>query len=221
MHVSESRSESHCRVGQTECSKFARPSLSKLLTLSGSATVWFDTVPVWGFEGGLQANGHKWRHPSHDCGRDDVPVPPPEGRHPMWEAEVESRISRKAPAVGSKHPCWCCHWLRKVKQKQAEGAVICCAVSNIYARDWVDMYGAGSSELSDSLAKQYGLPPERFKNGRPPGWGEGEIEISNGNIFSRVAPEHPHTKMPLGAGCRWEREALDNLGCTVMAFFMP
>ncbi|CAK9007367.1 unnamed protein product [Durusdinium trenchii] len=235
----------------------------------GSATVWFDTVPVWGFEGGLQANGHKWRHPSHDCGRDDVPVPPPEGRHPMWEAEVESRISRKAPAVGSKHPChlvgvpnsirifmdflfvlipsaesfsttkwsaalvwldthvnvvcqgWCCHWLRKVKQKQAEGAVICCAVSNIYARDWVDMYGAGSSELSDSLAKQYGLPPERFKNGRPPGWGEGEIEISNGNIFSRVAPEHPHTKMPLGAGCRWEREALDNLGCTVMAFFMP
>jgi len=105
MHVSESRSESHCRVGQTECSKFARPSLSKLLTLSGSATVWFDTVPVWGFEGGLQANGHKWRHPSHDCGRDDVPVPPPEGRHPMWEAEVESRISRKAPAVGSKHPC--------------------------------------------------------------------------------------------------------------------
>ena len=182
MHVSESRSESHCRVGQTECSKFARPSLSKLLTLSGSATVWFDTVPVWGFEGGLQANGHKWRHPSHDCGRDDVPVPPPEGRHPMWEAEVESRISRKAPAVGSKHPChlvgvpnsirifmdflfvlipsaesfsttkwsaalvwldthvnvvcqgWCCHWLRKVKQKQAEGAVICCAVSNIYAR---------------------------------------------------------------------------------------
>ena len=25
--------------------------------------------------------------------------------------------------------------------------------------DWVDMYGAGSSELSDSLAKQYGLPP--------------------------------------------------------------
>lgn len=137
--------------------------------------MWFDTVPVWGF----QANGGKWRHPPTDCGRNDVSVPPPEGRDPMWDSLVESRVSREAPAVGSKHPChlvgvpnsirifmdflfvlipsaesfsttkwsaalvwldthvvvcqgWCCRWLRKVKQKQAEGAVICCAVSNIY-----------------------------------------------------------------------------------------
>eukprot|EP00913_Durusdinium_trenchii_P022424 g21063.t1 len=123
-------------------------------TEGGSATVWFDAVPVWGFE----ANGAKWRHPSTDCGRDNVPVPPPEGRDPMWDSLVESRVSREAPAVGSKHPCWCCHWLRKVKQKQAEGAIICCAVSNIYNDDWVEDFGAGSSELSDSLAEQYGLP---------------------------------------------------------------
>ena len=63
--------------------------------------MWFDAVPVWGFE----ANGAKWRHPSTDRGRDNVPVPPPEGRDPMWDSLVESRVSREAPAVGSKHPC--------------------------------------------------------------------------------------------------------------------
>ena len=72
-------------------------------------------------------------------------------------------------------------------------------------------------------------PREWFRNGRPPNWGEGEIEIHGHDDddddgiqrFSRVAPVHPHTQLPLGEGCRWEREALDNLDCTVMAFFMP
>ena len=63
--------------------------------------MWFDTIPVFGFS----ADDGKWVHPSHDCGRDDVPVPPPEGRHPMWNSLVESRIERLQPEVGSKHPC--------------------------------------------------------------------------------------------------------------------
>ncbi|CAK9095725.1 Pentatricopeptide repeat-containing protein, partial [Durusdinium trenchii] len=188
-------------------------------TSGGSATVWFDKVHVWGF-----AAGH-WRHPSTDCGRDMVPVPPPEGRDPMWEAMVESRIERLTPEVGSQHPCWCCRWLRVVKEKIEAGAVICCVVSNIYDDSWVDDYGAGSSEVSDRVAEHYGLKRERFRNGRPAGWGEGSIEIYEGrgrtHKYSRVAPMHPHTKLPLGEGCRWEREALDNLDCTVMAFFMP
>ncbi|CAK9008703.1 Pentatricopeptide repeat-containing protein, partial [Durusdinium trenchii] len=194
-------------------------------TGGGSATVWFDTVPVWGF----QANGGKWRHPPTDCGRNDVSVPPPEGRDPMWDSLVESRVSREAPAVGSKHPCWCCHWLRAVRKKVDEGAIICCVVSNIYNAEWVKKYHAGSSEVSDAVADQYKLKREWFRNGRPPNWGEGEIEIHGHDDddddgiqrFSRVAPVHPHTQLPLGEGCRWEREALDNLDCTVMAFFMP
>eukprot|EP00913_Durusdinium_trenchii_P022423 g21062.t1 len=120
-------------------------------TSGGSATVWFDKVHVWGF-----AAGH-WRHPSTDCGRDMVPVPPPEGRDPMWEAMVESRIERLTPEVGSQHPCWCCRWLRVVKEKIEAGAVICCVVSNIYDDSWVDDYGAGSSEVSDRVAEHYGL----------------------------------------------------------------
>ena len=27
---------------------------------------------------------------------------------------------------------WCCHWLRAVRKKVDEGAIICCVVSNIY-----------------------------------------------------------------------------------------
>ena len=30
---------------------------------------------------------------------------------------------------------WCCEWLRLVQKKHSEGAVICCAVSNIYYPD--------------------------------------------------------------------------------------
>ncbi|CAK9088314.1 unnamed protein product [Durusdinium trenchii] len=186
-------------------------------TSGGTATVWFDEIPVFGFS----ANKGEWVHPSEDCGRDYVPVPLQENRHEMWNSMVESRNTRLWPPVGSKHPCWCCHWLRKVKQKHAEGAVICIAVSNIYNKDWVDKYGAGSSELSDEAADKFGLKREQFRNGRPAGWGTGKIQISNGMTFSRVAPVHPHTGLPLGEGCRWERQALDSLEFPVFVFFMP
>ena len=68
---------------------------------SGSATVWFDEVPVFGFS----ADDGKWVHPSEDCGRDNVPVPRKEGRHQMWNTPVESRSKRLRPEVGSQHPC--------------------------------------------------------------------------------------------------------------------
>ncbi|CAK8985930.1 unnamed protein product [Durusdinium trenchii] len=186
-------------------------------TKGGTATVWFDEMPVFS----SSANDGQWVHPSEECGRDDVPVPPPENRHEMWESMVESRTERLVPEVGSKHPCWCCHWLRKVKQKHAEGAVICIAASNIYDKDWVDEYGAGSSELSDEAAEKFGLKKEQFRNGRPAGWGTGKIQISNGMTFSRVAPVHPHTGRPLGEGCRWERQALDRQNFAVYAYFVP
>ncbi|CAK9010058.1 unnamed protein product [Durusdinium trenchii] len=180
----------------------------------GTATVWFDEMPVFGFS----ADNGEWVHPSEECGRDLVPVPPPEGRHPMWNCLVESRSKKVQAEVGSHHPCWCCHWLREVKRRREEGAVICCAVSNIYLPFWVDDYGAGSSELSDAAADKYGLKRESFRNGRPPGWGEGEINI-DGKRFSRVAPMHPDTLKPLGEGCRWERQALDGLNFPVYVFF--
>ena len=82
-------------------------------------------------------------------------------------------------------------------------------------------YGAGSSELSDASADQLRLPRETFKNGKPEGWGEGSIQVSNGRSFLREAKVHPRTKLPLGIGCRWERKALDGLEFPVYVFFMP
>ena len=173
----------------------------------------------------------RWMHPAKECGRDMVPVPPdsPE-RHQMWRSNVESRNEDSAPEVGSKHPCWCCHWIRKVRQRHRQGAVICCTVSNIFQADWVENYSAGSSELSDDRAKEFGLPEESFRNGRPEGWGQGEILIEGWDLsndrkfqrkFQRKAPVHSRTSLPLGSGCRWERHALDGMDFPVYVFFMP
>jgi len=115
---------------------------------------------------------------------------------------------------------WCCHWLREVTRQHDEGKVICCAVSNVYAPDWVKKYGAGSSELSDARAEDFNLAKETFRNGRPEGWGQGTIKIANVE-YDRQAPVHEWTKKPLGEGCRWERQTLDKLPFPVYAFFMP
>lgn len=53
----------------------------------------------------MQANKKKWIHPAHECGRHNQPVPPPEGRHQMWDAKIESRTGDEEPEVGSAHPC--------------------------------------------------------------------------------------------------------------------
>ncbi|CAE7673062.1 unnamed protein product [Symbiodinium microadriaticum] len=186
----------------------------------GAATVWFGDEPVFGFAN----DDGTWLHPSDECGRDEVPMPGAGCRHHMWNSVVESRSTKFAPTEGGKYKCWCCHWLREVKRQHAQGAVICCAVSNIFTPEWVSKYSAGSSELSDAQADKFGLQKERFKNcpdGLPPGWGEGEITISDGSKFARKAPIHERTKLPLGQGCRWERSVLDKLDFPVFAFFMP
>eukprot|EP00439_Symbiodinium_sp_Y106_P044816 s511_g5.t1 len=118
----------------------------------GSATVWFGDTLVWGF-----ATQDGWLHPPEECGRDNVPVPAVEGRHPMWSGQVESRSARELPEINSRHPCWCCRWLREVTKQHDEGKVICCAVSNVFMPSWVKMYGAGSSELSDARAEEFNL----------------------------------------------------------------
>jgi len=184
-----------------------------------TATVWFGDEPVFGHN----ANRGAWLHPSSECGRDDIPVPPAEGRHPKWCSTVDSRRASHDPIVGKRYKCWCCRWLREVQQHHAQGEVICCAVSNIFNSDWVELYGAGSSELSDADAEAHGLPKELFRNERPKGWGQGQIRISGGfgGDFDRKAPVHPRTKKPLGVGCRWERQALDGMDFPVYAFFMP
>eukprot|EP00439_Symbiodinium_sp_Y106_P058339 s4982_g8.t1 len=184
-----------------------------------TATVWFGDEPVFGHN----ANRGTWLHPSSECGRDDIPVPPAEGRHPKWCSTVDSRRASHDPIVGKRYKCWCCRWLREVQQHHAQGEVICCAVSNIFNSDWVELYGAGSSELSDADAEAHGLPKELFRNERPKGWGQGQIRISGGfgGDFDRKAPVHPRTKKPLGVGCRWERQALDGMDFPVYAFFMP
>ena len=52
-----------------------------------------------------QANKKQWIHPPHACGRHHQPVPPPEERHPMWDAKIASRSGDEEPKVGSRHPC--------------------------------------------------------------------------------------------------------------------
>ncbi|CAE7411371.1 ANK1 [Symbiodinium natans] len=181
-----------------------------------TATVWFDEDPVFGHS----ADDGRWSHPSSDCGRDMVPVPPMEGRDAKWRSTVDSRSASLEPEEGKPYPCWCCHWLREVRKHHQAGEVICCAVSNIYIPDWVDKYGAGSSELADADAEEQGLPKEVFKHGKPASWGEGTICIA-GETYQRRAPVHPRTGKPLGVGCRWERQALDGMDFPVYAFFMP
>ncbi|CAJ1361959.1 unnamed protein product [Effrenium voratum] len=185
---------------------------------TGAATVWFDEEPVFG----AFADNGGWLHPSDECGRDYKPAPPESpGRHPMWRSKVESCAADFIPEVGSKHPCWCCHWIRKVREHHAAGAVICCTVSNIFFPAWVREYGAGSSELSDQRADELKLPRECFKNGLPEGWGCGKITIAGAGTFEREAPIHPRTGLPLGQGCRWERQALDGMDFPVYVFFTP
>ncbi|CAE7168496.1 ANK1 [Symbiodinium microadriaticum] len=182
-----------------------------------TATVWFDEEPVFGH----CADAGAWVHPSIDCGRDEVPVPPPDSRDAKWFSTVDSRSISFEPKTGEIYKCWCCHWLREVRRHHAMGEVICCSVSNIFDKDWVDRYGAGSSELSDTDAEKHGLPKETFRNGRPEHWGEGKIDIARVDEFDRRAPVHPRTEKPLGVGCRWERQALDGMEFPVYAFFMP
>ncbi|CAE6927913.1 pum, partial [Symbiodinium sp. KB8] len=181
-----------------------------------TATVWFGDELVFG----NSADDGNWIHPSGDCGRDDVPVPIGDC-DAKWRSPVESRSARQEPDPGESYKCWCCHWIREVRKHHETGAIICCAVSNIYERGWVEEYSAGSSELSDADATALELPREVFRNGQPRGWGEGTIRISKGLSFHRKAPIHSDTRKPLGVGCRWERHVLDNLGFPVYAFFMP
>lgn len=42
-----------------------------------------------------------------------------------------------------------------------------------------------------------------------------------GGKFNREAPVDQRTRLPLGQGCRWERQALDSLEFPVFVFFMP
>jgi len=182
----------------------------------GISTVWFGEKLVWGHTADLG----DWVHPNHDCGRDQVPLPNFSEQDAKWRSMVESRSETCYPEVGRSYICWCCHWLRLVRERQQEGKVMCCTVSNIFKPEWVALYGAGSSEVSDATADELGLPRESFRNGKPDGWGESEILIA-GHAYERKAPIHPRTGLPLGSACRWERSMLDSFEFPVYAFFKP
>ncbi|CAE7480057.1 pum [Symbiodinium natans] len=175
-----------------------------------TATVWFGDELVFG----NTADDSSWTHPCSDCGRDSVPVPVKD-RDQKWRALVESRSARLVLPVdqrGAKAPSGRCrNLLRSLEHLRGSG-------SAVNSADWSDKYGAGSSELSDADADAL---KEAFRNGRPDCWGEGMIRISHGCAFRRKAPVHPDTQKPLGVGCRWERQVLDNLEIPVYAFFMP
>eukprot|EP00439_Symbiodinium_sp_Y106_P078793 s716_g17.t1 len=120
----------------------------------GISTVWFGEKLVWGHTADLG----DWVHPNHDCGRDQVPLPNFSEQDAKWRSMVESRSETCYPEVGRSYICWCCHWLRLVRERQQEGKVMCCTVSNIFKPEWVALYGAGSSEVSDATADELGLP---------------------------------------------------------------
>ncbi|CAE7853520.1 DENND5A, partial [Symbiodinium microadriaticum] len=162
----------------------------------GISTVWFGDELVWGHTADLG----DWVHPNHDCGRDKVPVPNLSEQDEKWRSMVESRTKICYPEVGQSYVCWCCRWLCLVRERQQEGKVMCCAVSNIFKPDWVTLYGAASSEVSDATADELGLPRESFRSGKPDGWGESEILIA-GHAFQRKAPIHPRSMCNVLPSC--------------------
>merc|ERR1712232_924075 len=69
---------------------------------------------------------------------------------------------------------------------------------NIMATSVKD-HGASSSEL----------PDEEFGKPKPDYWGRGTWHIADGITVEMKAQEHCDTKLPLGEGCRWERQVLN------------
>lgn len=179
----------------------------------GAATVWFGEDLVFG-----QTARHGWVHPFEACGRDDVPVPdgPLEG---MWDSLVEGGGGRSAePEVGRRYPCWCCRWLAATDEWHKEGYQLYCVTSNIYEPEWVGRWAAGSSER----------PEEEFQNVKPAGWGSGNVIVESSEFcpgpeqeYDREAKTHPDTGLPLGHGCRWERQCMDAKPYEVRCFFLP
>uniref|UniRef100_A0A7S4WK45 Uncharacterized protein n=1 Tax=Alexandrium monilatum TaxID=311494 RepID=A0A7S4WK45_9DINO len=180
---------------------------------TGAATVWFAEELVYG-----QTGPDGWIHPFTACGRDEAPVP--EGsRDAMWDAHVEGAGGISAePEAGRRYKCWCCKWLAATDQWHADGFQLYCVTSNVFEPEWVERYGAGSSELAT----------EEFENARPAGWGSGAIVVEGsewceGPEFeaNREARIHPDTGLPLGNGCRWERQCMDKKPYEVRCFFLP
>jgi len=179
----------------------------------GAATVWFAEELVFG-----QTGPNGWVHPFTACGRDDVPVPE-QSQDAMWGAPIEGAGGRRAkPEVGRRYKCWCCRWLALTDQWHQEGYQLYCLTSNVYETDWVERYGAGSSEL----------PTEEFVSPKPAGWGHGTLRLQGSEWcpgpefeLKREALTHPDTGLPLGHGCRWERQCMDKKPYEVRCFFLP
>merc|ERR1740123_328066 len=192
----------------TSCGDFGKLQGHTWTASRSLATVFFGDELVWG----VRANDGKWEHPvANECGRDDVPFPS-SGAGPMWSAPVEGKRGDESAQRGRRYKCWCCRWMRFVDETKAAGNTIYAVTSNVFEPSWVLTYDAASSEL----------PSEEFRNGKPPGWGEGTL-CYNGWLtpVSRQAVPHPRTNKPLGEGCRWERRVLDSKPYPVYCCFFP
>jgi len=180
---------------------------------------WYANLAQWESDGfateqwHIVAEAEKWTHPTRQrCGRHLTPVPEDMIEHPKWlEPATGTGLGNwRRVMPHEKIPCWCCCWMDEMQALHKAGWEIQCATSNIFVTSWISTYDAGSTEMRE----------EQFRHPKPYGWGTGNIPISGTN-FRRVAKVHPDTKLPLGEGCRWERQVLDSQNFPVHCYFMP
>merc|ERR1712129_581348 len=84
--------------------------------------------------------------------------------------------------TGQTYNCWCCKWLEVTDQWHEAGLQLYCLTSNIYEKEWLDIYNAGCSEM----------PTEMFQNEKPEGWGSDDIRLqgSEGAPLEELLQRH-------------------------------
>lgn len=184
---------------------------------------WYANLAQWAEVGFTEEQWHhaaaRWEHPTDGpCGRHLASVPSiSDDTDPKWLEPITGtgKGNWARAGMGQSIPCWCCAWMAEIRALHEAGWEIQCATSNIFVGSWISTYSAGSTEL----------PEESFRNKKPAGWGTATIEIwRDGHPekrFDRRAKVHPDTGLPLGEGCRWERQVLDCQDFPVYCYFMP
>ena len=139
--------------------------------------MWFDEQPVFGHG----ADNGNWSHPSSDCGRDRVPVPPMEARDAKWLSTVDSRST--SLAGGSEVTGSSIVSLRAGGQDTQQ---VTCSESNLSgARSW--------QSVPVLLGQRSDTPQKLHRSGDQYSW------VERLDTFSRCSPGE-------GWCCHWLRE---------------
>lgn len=109
--------------------------------------------------------------------------------------------------------CWQCSYIVQVKQVIADGNIPVAATTNLAIPEYEAEHGAGSSELPGEVFQR--------RDEKPVGWGLGWFHNCRLDGCRRRAVVHGKTRQPLGIGCRWEWQFLDQLEVPVLCVAQP